>query len=166
MPRQSNDLCDCRLIHRPVVEEAMASALPPDEVETLAQTFKALADETRLKILWALEKREMCVCDLAAMLGLTESAVSHQLRLLRNLQLASNRRKTVSATAENKALQRAHQQLPVQREARRALVRSAKPSLSQKTAVAPFNTVKIRRSSSNRGARSSSMTVCMPVSSF
>ena len=91
MPRQSDDLCDCRLIHRPVVEEAMASALPPDEVETLAQTFKALADETRLKILWALEKREMCVCDLAAMLGLTESAVSHQLRLLRKVLNISTR---------------------------------------------------------------------------
>ena len=92
MPRQSNDLCDCRLIHRQVVEEAMASALAPAEVETLVQIFKALADATRMRILWALAKREMCVCDLAAMLGLTESAVSHQLRLLRNLQLVTNRR--------------------------------------------------------------------------
>jgi DNA-binding transcriptional ArsR family regulator len=75
-----------------VVEEAIASSLDPYEIGTLAQIFKALADETRLKILWALEKREMCVCDLAAMLGLTESAVSHQLRLLRNLQLVTNRR--------------------------------------------------------------------------
>ena len=75
-----------------MVEEAIASSLDPDEIGTLAQIFKALADETRLKILWALEKREMCVCDLAAMLGLTESAVSHQLRLLRNLQLVTNRR--------------------------------------------------------------------------
>lgn len=75
-----------------MVEEAIASSLHPDEIGTLAQIFKALADETRLKILWALEKREMCVCDLAAMLGLTESAVSHQLRLLRNLQLVTNRR--------------------------------------------------------------------------
>ena len=92
MPKLSSDLCDCRLIHRQVVEEAIASSLGPREVGALAQIFKALADETRLKILWALEKREMCVCDLAAMLGLTESAVSHQLRLLRNLQLVSNRR--------------------------------------------------------------------------
>ncbi len=75
-----------------MVEEAIASSLDPYEIGTLAQIFKALADETRLKILWALEKREMCVCDLAAMLGLTESAVSHQLRLLRNLQLVTNRR--------------------------------------------------------------------------
>ncbi len=92
MPRQSTDLCDCRLIHRQVVEEARASALDLNEIGLLAQIFKALADETRLNILWALEKREMCVCDLAAMLGLTESAVSHQLRLLRNLQLVTNRR--------------------------------------------------------------------------
>jgi DNA-binding transcriptional ArsR family regulator len=74
------------------VEKARASALAPNETESLAQIFKVLADATRLKILWALEKREMCVCDLAAMLGLTESAVSHQLRLLRNLQLVTNRR--------------------------------------------------------------------------
>jgi ArsR family transcriptional regulator len=75
-----------------VVEEAIASSLDPGEIGTLTQIFKALADGTRLKILWALEKQEMCVCDLAAMLGLTESAVSHQLRLLRNLQLVTNRR--------------------------------------------------------------------------
>ena len=95
MPKQTNDLCDCRLIHRQAVEEARESALAPNETASLAQIFKALADETRLKILWALEKQEMCVCDLAAMLSLTESAVSHQLRLLRNLQLVSNRRNGV-----------------------------------------------------------------------
>jgi DNA-binding transcriptional ArsR family regulator len=61
----------------------------------MAQVFKSLADETRLRILWALEHQEMCVCDLAALLGLTESAVSHQLRLLRNLQLVANRREGV-----------------------------------------------------------------------
>ncbi len=74
------------------MEEARASGLAQDEIQSLAQIFKTLADETRLKMLWALEKREMCVCDLAAALGLTESAVSHQLRLLRNLKLVSNRR--------------------------------------------------------------------------
>ena len=95
VPKQSSDLCDCRLIHRQVVEQAIASSLEPNKIGILAQIFKALADETRLKILWALENREMCVCDLAAMLGLTESAVSHQLRLLRNLQLVSNRREGV-----------------------------------------------------------------------
>ncbi len=92
MSSQVKDLCDCRLIHRRTVEEARASALDQDETESLALIFKALADATRLRILWALERQEMCVCDLAAMLGLTESAVSHQLRLLRNLKLVTNRR--------------------------------------------------------------------------
>jgi len=92
LPVQRTDICDCRLIHPQVVEEAIATALDPHETKILAHIFKALADETRLKILWALGEREMCVCDLAAMLGLSESAVSHQLRLLRNLHLVTNRR--------------------------------------------------------------------------
>ena len=92
MQEQKNDMCDCRLIHGQTVEEARASELPAEGTGSLVQTFKALADVTRLRILWALEQREMCVCDLAALLGITESAVSHQLRLLRNLQLVTNRR--------------------------------------------------------------------------
>jgi DNA-binding transcriptional ArsR family regulator len=54
--------------------------------------FKAMGDSTRLRIMRALEEGEMCVCDLAAYLGVTESAVSHQLRLLRQLRLVANRR--------------------------------------------------------------------------
>ena len=92
MPTEKRELCDCRLIHRQAVEAARASGLASEETERMAQIFKTLADVTRLKILWALEKQEMCVCDLAALLGLSESAVSHQLRLLRNLQLVANRR--------------------------------------------------------------------------
>jgi DNA-binding transcriptional ArsR family regulator len=86
------DRCDCRVIHRSLIEKAEKAALPAGEVENLCQTFKALADNSRLKILWALEQNEMCVCDLAAFLGITESAVSHQLRLLRTLRLVTNRR--------------------------------------------------------------------------
>ena len=51
-----------------------------------------MGDPTRMKILWALELGEMCVCDIAAFLGITESAVSHQLRTLRQLELVTNRR--------------------------------------------------------------------------
>jgi DNA-binding transcriptional ArsR family regulator len=86
------DRCDCRVIHRTLVEKAERAELPADEVEDLCQTFKALGDVTRLRILYALEQNEMCVCDLAALLGITESAVSHQLRLLRTLRLVANRR--------------------------------------------------------------------------
>ena len=86
------DLCDCRVIHEDKVTKAREDSLAPEIAENLCQTFKALGDNTRLKILWALEKQEMCVCDLAAMLDVTESAVSHQLRLLRTLRLVTNRR--------------------------------------------------------------------------
>lgn len=86
------DLCECRVIHRKQIEKARETALAPEVFDGLGQTFKALADTTRLKILWALEQDEMCVCDLAALLGITESAVSHQLRLLRTLRLVKNRR--------------------------------------------------------------------------
>ena len=74
------------------VRKARKLALAEPEIEALSQTFKALGDGSRLKILWALERHEMCVCDLAALLEITESAVSHQLRLLRTLRLVRNRR--------------------------------------------------------------------------
>ena len=72
---------------------APAIALMPQRlVERLAETFRALGDPTRVRILDALSKAELCVCDLAARLGLSESAVSHQLRLLRSLRLVRTRR--------------------------------------------------------------------------
>jgi len=86
------DKCDCRIIHDEKIEEARKTALDSAVIDELCQTFKALGDNSRLKILWALEHQEMCVCDLAALLGITESAVSHQLRLLRTLRLVKNRR--------------------------------------------------------------------------
>ena len=86
------DLCDCRVIHEDKVARAREISLSAEITENVCQIFKALGDNTRLKILWALEKQEMCVCDLAAMLDVTESAVSHQLRLMRTLRLVTNRR--------------------------------------------------------------------------
>lgn len=86
------DRCDCRMIHQDRVDKALKKGLNPSEVEGLAQVFKAIGDATRVRILWALEDCEMCVCDLACYLGLSESAVSHQLRMLRQLHLVANRR--------------------------------------------------------------------------
>jgi ArsR family transcriptional regulator, lead/cadmium/zinc/bismuth-responsive transcriptional repressor len=88
----NEDTCGCRIIHLQTVEEARATSLNVDEVEELAKMFKVLADPSRLRILVALECREMCVCDLAALLEISESAVSHQLRFLRNVNLVKNRR--------------------------------------------------------------------------
>jgi len=86
------DLCGCRVIHQDKVDDAKREALDLNEVEDLSQLFKAFADPSRLRILRALANQEMCVCDLAALLEISESAVSHQLRLLRTMKLVANRR--------------------------------------------------------------------------
>ena len=90
--RQREDQCGVRCIHQGRVAQARSAALAAGESERLAELFKAMGDGTRLRILYALEDGEMCVCDLAMYLGVTESAVSHQLRLLRQLHLVANRR--------------------------------------------------------------------------
>jgi ArsR family transcriptional regulator, lead/cadmium/zinc/bismuth-responsive transcriptional repressor len=84
----------CEVFHAdPARVAEVRAALPnPPTVEGLAETFKALGDPTRVRLLSALSRAELCVCDLATLLGLTESAVSHQLRLLRNLRLVRARR--------------------------------------------------------------------------
>jgi DNA-binding transcriptional ArsR family regulator len=74
------------------VRAAQENALPPGDNNRLATLFKAMGDPNRLRILRALDQGEMCVCDLAMFIGISESAVSHQLRQLRQLQLVSNRR--------------------------------------------------------------------------
>ncbi len=88
----SDLLCDDKVIH---VEEVRAarSALPQGEtLAGMADLFAVLGDPTRLRLVAALAHRSLCVCDLAAAVGLTESAVSHQLRLLRSLGLVRSRR--------------------------------------------------------------------------
>ncbi|HBT20806.1 MAG TPA: transcriptional regulator [Peptococcaceae bacterium] len=62
------------------------------DVEKLSSLFKALAEPTRIKIMYALSIKELCVCDLQAVLNISQSAVSHQLRLLKNLRLIKYRR--------------------------------------------------------------------------
>jgi ArsR family transcriptional regulator len=65
---------------------------PAKAVATLAETFKVLGDPTRLKITYALAREEMCVCDLAAVLGVSQSVVSHSLRALRQMRLVRYRK--------------------------------------------------------------------------
>lgn len=92
IPSAQIEQCECRCIHLDRVTAAKEHALPPKENEQLAALFKIMGDPNRLRILWALDCEEMCVCDLALFVGVSESAVSHQLRQLRQLQLVSNRR--------------------------------------------------------------------------
>ena len=81
--RNNQDSCDVDIIHEEVVAR-VRSAMPDNKnFYDLANFYKMFADNTRLKILWALSCEDMCVCDLAALLGMTISAVSHQLKSLR-----------------------------------------------------------------------------------
>lgn len=84
--------CNCNVIHEDVVVK-VSEKLPRDEVlYDLAELFKAFGDSTRVKILCALFESEMCVCDLAAILGISQSAVSHQLRTLKASRLVKFKR--------------------------------------------------------------------------
>jgi DNA-binding transcriptional ArsR family regulator len=80
------------MVHVDRVDRARAQAVADPELDRLALTYKVLGDPTRLRIVMALAGGEMCVCDLAAYLQLSESAVSHQLRRLRELALVKPRR--------------------------------------------------------------------------
>jgi DNA-binding transcriptional ArsR family regulator len=84
--------CDVRVVHLDRVIRARGQALDDRDVEGLSRLYKALSDPTRLRLVLALRDGEMCVCDLAATLAMTESAVSHQLRRLRELSLVRTRR--------------------------------------------------------------------------
>ena len=88
----ATDLCDQHVVDARRVREVTA-ALPSQRVlDELAETFKVLSSPTRLKIIHVLSRGELCVCDLASLLRATESAVSHQLRLLRGMRLVKYRR--------------------------------------------------------------------------
>jgi ArsR family transcriptional regulator len=85
-------MCDCNIINEKVVA-AVAKRMPKEEVLLdLADFFKVFSDSTRVKILCALRQSEMCVCDIAALLEMTKSAISHQLRTLRQTRLVKHRR--------------------------------------------------------------------------
>ena len=87
-----DDVCDLVQIDLARVRKLRADLVAPDAVQGLADTFSALGDPTRVRILDLLSHGELCVCDLAAVLGLSQSAVSHQLRLLRGIRLVKPRR--------------------------------------------------------------------------
>ena len=81
------------LILTPEEAAGVEEKLPPEEeTQDLAEFFKVFGDPTRLKIMLALLCREMCVCDIALLLGMTQSAISHQLRILKQMDLVKNRR--------------------------------------------------------------------------
>jgi ArsR family transcriptional regulator, lead/cadmium/zinc/bismuth-responsive transcriptional repressor len=97
MPQRKNEIlkedgCQVQVVHLERVERAWNESISEKDLERLSLTYKVLGNNTRLKMVMALEGGEMCVCDLAAFTGLTDSAVSHQLRRLKDLDLVKQRR--------------------------------------------------------------------------
>lgn len=86
------DMCEIRCEHPQTICLAKAEMLPDDTVRRLAEIFKLLGDATRIKILHILSRQEMCVCDIAQTLEMGQSAISHQLRVLRAARLVKYRK--------------------------------------------------------------------------
>ncbi len=89
--------CEEHYVHSEAVKEALESMPPLDTLFSLAELFKMFGDSTRIRIMCALFGRELCVCDIAELLNMGQSAISHQLRLLRASSLVKVRRDGKSA---------------------------------------------------------------------
>jgi ArsR family transcriptional regulator len=79
--------CDCNVIHEDIVNNVHEKMPEDEQLYDLAELFKVFGDTTRIKILWALAESEMCVCDISVLLNMTQSAISHQLRVLKQARL-------------------------------------------------------------------------------
>ena len=88
----SNDICDCEVIHEDIVKKVKSTFPKEEMLFDLADFYKIFGDTTRVKILYALDKSELCVCDISVLLGMSVSAVSHQLRALRDSDLVRTKR--------------------------------------------------------------------------
>lgn len=84
--------CSCNIIHKDVVEEVKEKLPQEETLYDLAELFKVFGDSTRIKIICSLFESEMCVCDLSALLNISQSAISHQLRVLKSARLVKFRR--------------------------------------------------------------------------
>ncbi|MBO4911769.1 MAG: winged helix-turn-helix transcriptional regulator [Butyrivibrio sp.] len=84
--------CEVHDVHRDLVNRIGKEMPSDDQLYDLAELFKVFGDSTRIKILFALFESEMCVCDIAETLNMTQSAISHQLKILKQSKLVGNRR--------------------------------------------------------------------------
>ena len=86
------ECCEFLQVHQDVVDEVIKRMPDEDLLMDLSELFKVCGDSTRIKILYVLLESDMCVCDLAQILNMTQSAISHQLRILKQSKLVKNRR--------------------------------------------------------------------------
>lgn len=85
-------VCDCNIIHEDAVNMAIKNRPDDEELINLSELFKILGDLTRIKIIWTLDNNEMCVCDIANVLNMTKSSISHQLSILKNAGIVRYRK--------------------------------------------------------------------------
>ena len=104
-------MCDCNIIHQNAVNIALKNKPQEKELENLTTLFKILGDSTRTKILWILDHHEMCVCDIANVLNMTKSSISHQLAILREAGIVRFRRngKEVYYTLDDEHISRLYE---------------------------------------------------------
>lgn len=87
-----SDICEYMHVHEDIVDAVSKNMPDEEELFDLAEFYKVFGDSTRIKILYVLFEAEMCVCDIARLLNMTVSAISHQLRVLKNARLVKQRR--------------------------------------------------------------------------
>lgn len=85
-------ICDCNMVHKEMVEDTLSKMPETDTLNKLANFFKIMGDSTRCKLLFALLQNEMCVCDLANVLSMTKSSISHQLSKMKDVGLVKSRK--------------------------------------------------------------------------
>ena len=86
------EICDCCEVHENLLQIVNETIPEENELYDLAELFKVFGDSTRIRILFVLFEAEVCVCDLAAALNMTQSAISHQLKILKQSKLVKSRR--------------------------------------------------------------------------
>ena len=91
-PDETIECCELMYVHKDIVEKVREEMPDEEELYDLAELFKIFGDSTRIKILYLLFESEMCVCDIAQLLNMTQSAISHQLRALKQSKLVKYRR--------------------------------------------------------------------------
>lgn len=87
-----SEMCECEVIHKDVVDRVKQAMEDTEVLYALSDFFKVMSDSTRMRIMAALDNGEMCVCDLSEVLGMTKSAISHQLKVLKDARLVKFRR--------------------------------------------------------------------------
>ncbi len=104
--------CDQTIIHQETVSRVQEQMPAEEQLYDLAELFKVFGDSTRIKIIWALFEAEMCVCDIACLLNMSQSAISHQLRVLKQARLVKRRRegKIIYYSLDDEHVERIFQQ--------------------------------------------------------